>query len=472
MVIKCEHPWEERLGQYHSVLYDDGVYHMWYTVYGKAEEGKLPVRSIAYAKSNDGIHWEKPALGLVEVYGRKDNNIVLGHGFGGVKGATHGCMVFPDPQAPKEQRLRLVSNPQEFGKFLQLFSSADGIHWRLTHRDVLTYHSERHHLDSQNVIFWDDRINKYVAYFRRNLRPPASQGRSVARAESSDLSKFGVVEDSVVALGFDSKDPKLYDPANKMRIEVVDFYTNGTVKYPRAQDAYYMFPAEYFHYGTHLKDFRKGRPVNAGTLDVRFAASRDGIGWKRYDRRAFVDLGMKGEWDCRSIYMAYGVVPAKKEKEMYMYYYGSNALHGWDRDDQHRDRNKRLLKRAGGAPEVEVHGLGRLVIRRDGFISATAGYAGGEFSTPLFVFEGNELVLNVDTSAVGMLSVELLDATGKALPGYSLEDCDQIHTANEINRVVEWNSKSDVGSLAGKTVRLRFVIRDADLYAFQFRRGG
>jgi len=469
IVIACEHPWEQRLGQYHSVLYDGRVYHMWYTVYGKAEQGKIPVRSIAYARSDDGVHWEKPALGLVEIYQSKNNNIVLGHGFGGVKGATHGCMVFLDPHAPKDQRFRLVSNPKEFGKFLQLFSSSDGIHWKLTHRDILEFRSERHHLDSQNVIFWDDRIGKYVAYVRRNLRPAGSQGRSVARAESSGLSKFSDVEDTQVVLGFDKQDPKMYDPLNKARIQVVDFYTNGTIKYPWAQDAYFMFPAEYFHYGTFVKDFRKGQPVNAGTLDVRFAASRDGIEWKRYNRQAFVDLGMKGEWDSHSIYMAYGLVPARNERDMYMYYYGSNTLHGWDREDQHGERNRRLLKRTVGAPEPEMHGIGRLVIRRDGFISAAAGYAGGEFSTPSLIFDGDELVLNVDTSAVGILSVEIRGANGKPIPGYSLEDCDQIHTTNEINRAVKWNGKSSVSGLAGTPVRLCFVMRDTDLYAFQFR---
>ena len=469
IVVKCEHPWEERFGQYHSVLYDGGVYHMWYTVYGKAERDKTPVRSIAYARSHDGIRWEKPALGLVEIYGSRKNNIVLGHGFGGVKGATHGCMVFLDPHAPEEQRFRLVSNPGEFGKFLQLFSSSDGIHWKLTHRDILKFRSERHHLDSQNVIFWDDRISRYVAYVRRNLRLGGSQGRSVARTESSDLSRFNEVEDSQVVLGFDREDPAIFDPVNNTHIQAVDFYTNGTIKYPWARDVYYMFPAEYFHYGTFLNDFRKGQPVNAGALDVRFAASRDGIHWNRYNREAFVDLGMEGEWDSRSIYMAYGLVPARNQSEMYMYYYGSNTLHGWDRDDQHRERNKRLLKRAGGAPEVETHGIGRLVIRRDGFVSASAGYGGGEFTTPLLTFDGDELALNVDTSAVGMLSVEILDAKGKPIPRYTLNDCDQIHTANQINRVVKWNGKSSVSELAGTPVRLRFVMRDVDLYAFQFR---
>jgi hypothetical protein len=470
IVIACEHPWEQSLGQYHSVLKDGNTYHMWYTVYGGADGNAVPVRSIAYARSNDGIRWEKPDLGLVEIYGTRKNNIVLGHGFGGIKGATHGCMVFLDPHAAPDEKFRLVSNPEGLGKSLQIFSSGDGIHWKLTGRDITKFRSERHHLDSQNVIFWDDRISKYVAYVRRNLRPAGSQGRSVARAESADLSHFADVEDCPVVLGFDDEDPQYYDPVNKAKIQVSDFYTNGTIKYPWAQDAYYMFPSQYFHYGTFLKDFQKGQPVNAGSLDVRFAASRDGVHWRRYDRRAFVGLGMEGEWDCRSIYMAYGVVPGRNESEMFMYYCGSNTLHGWDRDDQHRQRNKRILRRVGGAPETEMYGISRLVIRRDGFVSVRAAYTGGEFSTPVLTFEGDELALNVDTSAVGQVQVEILDENGKPVSGYTLQDCDQIYTANEINRVVKWNGNAGVSDLAGKPVRLRFVMRDADLYALQFRK--
>jgi hypothetical protein len=168
--------------------------------------------------------------------------------------------------------------------------------------------------------------------------------------------------------------------------------------------------------------------------------------------------------------MVYGIVPGANEKEMYMYYCGSNTLHGWDRDDQHRDRNKRLLSRAGGAPTTEMDGISRLVIRKDGFVSAQASYAGGQFLTPLLTFAGDELVLNIDTSAAGQLQVEILDEENKPIPGYTLEDCDQIYTANEINRAVQWNGKSSVGALSGKPIRLRFVMRDADLYAFQFRR--
>jgi len=469
-VIACDRQWEERLGQYHSVLYEAGVYHMWYTVYCKADSNTVPVRSIAYAASSDGIHWEKPALGLVEIYGTRKNNIVLGHGFGGIKGATHGCMVFLDPHAGPRERFRLVSNPAELGKSLQIFSSPDGIHWTLTYRDIMKFRSERHHLDSQNVIFWDERIGKYVAYVRRNLRPSGSQGRSVARAESNDLSSFADVEDCPVVLAFDEKDPAYSHSANKAGIQIVDFYTNGTVKYRWAEDAYYMFPSEYFHYGTFLKDFRKGQPVNAGSLDSRFAAGRDGISWLRYDRRAFVRLGRKDQWDSRSIYMAYGIVPGGSENELFMYYCGSNMLHGWDREDQHRERNKRILRRIGGASQTDRDGIGRLVIRRDGFLSVRADYTGGEFLTPVMTFDGDELRLNVDTSAVGQVRVEILDKDSKPIAGYAAGDCDEIYTANEIDRPVTWNGRADVGELAGRAIRLRFIMRDADLYAFQFRK--
>lgn len=47
IVLKCEHPWQESLGQYHSLLYESGVYRMWYTVHGKADSNAVTVRSIA-----------------------------------------------------------------------------------------------------------------------------------------------------------------------------------------------------------------------------------------------------------------------------------------------------------------------------------------------------------------------------------------------------------------------------------------
>jgi hypothetical protein len=42
---------------------------------------------------------------------------------------------------------------------------------------------------------------------------------------------------------------------------------------------------------------------------------------------------------------------------------------------------------------------------------------------------------------------------------------------DELDAVVRWNSGDDISSLAGKPVRLRFVIKDADLFALRFAPG-
>lgn len=151
-----------------------------------------------------------------------------------------------------------------------------------------------------------------------------------------------------------------------------------------------------------------------------------------------------------------------------MYYLGTSETHGWDRDD----KNNQLLTAAGLAPTAPS-ALSRVVLRRDGFVSVRASYQWGEFTTPLLQFTGDQLLLNIDTSASGEMRVAILDAQGNPIPGYMLEDCDLIHTANEINRVVRWNRQTSVTKLAGQPVHLHFALRDVDLYAFQFaERGG
>jgi len=109
-----------------------------------------------------------------------------------------------------------------------------------------------------------------------------------------------------------------------------------------------------------------------------------------------------------------------------------------------------------------------VVLRRDGFISVYAPRAGGQFTTEPLRFIGSKLVLNVDTSAEGTVRVALLDGEGNAIEGLGLKDCDLIHTANEINRVVKWKGNADVSKLAGKPIRLRIAMKNSHLYAFRF----
>jgi hypothetical protein len=76
--------------------------------------------------------------------------------------------------------------------------------------------------------------------------------------------------------------------------------------------------------------------------------------------------------------------------------------------------------------------------------------------------------INYSTSAAGGIRIEIQSAAGKPLPGFALEDCKEI-IGDHIERVVAWKGTSDVSKLAGKTVRLRFVMKDADLFAIKFQ---
>ncbi|MBO50756.1 MAG: hypothetical protein CMJ69_08210 [Planctomycetaceae bacterium] len=49
----------------------------------------------------------------------------------------------------------------------------------------------------------------------------------------------------------------------------------------------------------------------------------------------------------------------------------------------------------------------------------------------------------------------------------ALADCPESYGAR-VERVVEFRTGSDVSSLSDRPVRLRFVLKDADLYSFPF----
>ena len=103
----------------------------------------------------------------------------------------------------------------------------------------------------------------------------------------------------------------------------------------------------------------------------------------------------------------------------------------------------------------------------DGFVSVNAPYAGGEFVTRPLTFSGSELSINYATSAAGSVHVELQDAHGRPLDGFELGSSIKMF-GDEIDRRVAWKDRPDLSSLADRPIRVRFVLKDADLYALQF----
>lgn len=113
--------------------------------------------------------------------------------------------------------------------------------------------------------------------------------------------------------------------------------------------------------------------------------------------------------------------------------------------------------------------LRRFTCRPDGFVSVNAPWKAGELLTKPLTFDGDKLEINVSTAAAGGVRVEIQDESGQPIPGFGLEDCAEIF-GDEIARRVEWKGGVNLGDLAGKAVRLRFVLKDADVYSFRIKK--
>jgi len=65
------------------------------------------------------------------------------------------------------------------------------------------------------------------------------------------------------------------------------------------------------------------------------------------------------------------------------------------------------------------------------------------------------------------MRVELRDAAGAPLEGFRLDACREL-VGDAIEQPVRWAGDPDLHAWAGRPVRLRFVMREADLFSFRF----
>ena len=415
-VLENDRPWEGQRIFYVSVFKDEDRFRMYYR--GGLGERGIPAR-VCYAWSRDGIHWEKPELNLFEFEGSRQNNIV----WAGV-GSPCALGVFFDtnPDCKPDQRYKGLSSDGS-QKPVYAFGSPDGVHWRLIQeRPVIDeYDGADAAYDCSFSTRWDPASKRYVVYHRIWYRPVKGKVRSIAVRTSEDFINWTPLQ----RLDFGDA-------------PVENLYTNSITPYFRAPHILLGFP----------KRFTLDRRVlpeaeTDGLSDAVFMSSRDGLHFDRRFMEAFVRPGRERlNWTARSNMIACGILPtAEDEISLYLI--------------QHYTR-------------PSVH-LKRCVLRTDGFVSVNATYTGGELRTRPLVFDGRELVINYSTSASGSIRVELVDQEGRAIPGFEVDKCPEIF-GDEIERVVRWASGSGVGALAGRPVRLRFLLRDADLYSLRFQR--
>lgn len=418
IVLKMDRPWEGVYTGYFTVLRDGQRFRMYYR--GMPEpRHDFDTEVTCCAESADGIHWTRPNLGLFEVRGTRENNVVLAR-----HRACHNFAPLLDtnPAAPADQRYKALGGTGEPG--LIAFASPDGIHWReLQKEPVITKGA----FDSQNVAFWSAVEGCYVCYFR-----VFREGiRWIARATSKDFIHWS--------------DPVDMDLDGKPRQHL---YTNQIAPYFPAPHLYLGLPTRFMPGRRALSDetaAKIGTPkaynyVN-DCVDILFTSTRGGNRFNRTFLEAFVRPGLdQRNWTSRANYAAHGIVQTGPE-ELSIY-------------AQHHC----------GYPTAQVR---RYTLRPDGFTSLAAPTAGGEMVTKPLVFHGRRLAVNFSTSAAGGMRIEIQNPQGRPIEGFALADSGELF-GDALERQVIWRRGADVSALAGQAVRLRIVLRDADLFALQF----
>ncbi|MBI4623196.1 MAG: hypothetical protein HY736_08260 [Verrucomicrobia bacterium] len=245
-----------------------------------------------------------------------------------------------------------------------------------------------------------------------------------------------------------------------------ELYENYVMPYYRAPHLFVGFPVRYIERGwsdsmralpeLENRERRAKSSERYGTAltEALFMASRDGVLFKRWNE-AFLRPGPErpGTWNYGHLYVGWQVVETKSTLEGAPNELSLYASEGYW---------------SGRANLGQSSALRRYTLRLDGFVSAWAPMGGGELISKPVQFRGKQLALNFSTSAAGSLRVEIQDVNGKPERGFGLDDCPPVF-GDTIERAVTWTKGHDVSSLAGRPVRLRFVLKDADLYAFQFK---
>ena len=419
-LILNDKPWEHQIA-HSSLHYLDGKYRLWYWAKPLKDEDTT-TGLLCYAESPDALHWTKPNLGLIPFKGSKETNIV----FQGT-----GCTVFVDPAAPPQERIKAIYISKERspgnvarlkqrspasvtprGEALKLelcmAVSGDGLHWQALPEPVMSHMS-----DTQNTVYYDAILKKYVGYFRMLYY----DRRAIGRAETTDYRRWPAPDLMLW--------PTPQDDASD------DYYTNGKALYPGTKSAHLLFPTIYQR--------------RLDSTAIRIASSPDGKIWT-WANGAVLEPGPEGSWDGGCVFAAFGLTEIPGDR-IAIPYTGYRYPHKFPR-------------------MVRVGEIGLAAWKKERLVALAAPLE-GEIHTRTMKLTGNTLHLNFETRRTGGIQVEVL-SRGKPVQGRRLEDCDLVW-GDSLKARVSWKGHSDLGVAPGEPVQFRIRLRAAKLFSFEIR---
>ncbi|QDU82328.1 hypothetical protein Pla110_40830 [Polystyrenella longa] len=411
---------------YGSTIKHDGLYKTWYIAAdneslelikkGKGFSGLRP----AYAESDDGIHWRKPNLGLVEYNGSKNNNLVLidPPDVAGI----HLIVIHEedDPDPTRQFKMLLTVSAYVEGSkgssTITLFSE-DGLSWR----SPTPLHFEEGYLPEEDLIlpsinFEQGGLFKYNGMYHlpgQQFSPSVWQpdGKRVGRVMVTLRSRDLIHWEESTALGF-------------IRGTAI-----GKVGKVSEDEEAHLASSIWNRGNVQLGVYglwHGAQKWQERGLDLGFMLSNNGIHFREPERDyVFISAGEEGSWDEGGLLQGQGFHHIGDRTYVY---YGS-----WD------------LTKPSYPPRG---GVGAVSVERDrfGFLSAFNSEREARFVTAPVEPEGKstKVILNVDQiDANSSIRIELLDELSQPIPGYSGSDAGTVSESG-FHQVVNW-PKSNSG---------------------------
>ena len=411
-----------------GIWYDekDGKYKMWYLAGGGSiHKGDKQTFYTCYAESEDGKHWNKPVL---DIWNQTNVTDTCN------RDAATIWIDKRETDASKRYKMfnverRLTDRRWQF----VLKYSPDGIHWS---KGV----AQSGDVYDRSSAFYNPFTDKWVLSLR-GTTPVSYRSRFYMEHEDPEM---------LVSLAHrvrkDANDKFIrfwFTPDDKeLRHE----------KYPEVEPGIYNFDA--IAYESIMLGFYSawcGPENDVCARDgiqkrnvISLGYSRDGFHFARPTHQPFMNVNeTEGAWNWGNMQSVAGVPLIVGDS---LYFYSSGRRLSKIMWDSHTS-------------------TGLATLRRDGFVSMHAGKKEGTLVTEKLSFDGKYLFVNADVCK-GKLAVEILDENGNPLEGYTKKDCVVMKKDNSTKKLISWKNHSDLSSLKGQDIRLKFYLTDGDLYAF------
>jgi hypothetical protein len=473
-VLVADQPWEagKRVQTWGSVLRNPstGLLEMYYLVFDATppEPGHLCKSFMCLALSRDGIHWEKPTLGVYEFEGSRENNIIFMFvpPHDDLYNNLDGVSILRDETEPDPQRryklfafmhdVRMWPKAGEFGDSTPEEALRKYAPWGIqSHMPPTPPHPSRELLKAQEM--WGLNYVASADSMHWQMPPVMIANRYGDRMNVSRDYRTGewVIITKARQMGPQGTAPYIRGVAVTRSLDLIHWSEWERLLLLDEPDGYGLTQEHHgayvFNYGSGYLGWVEVMQRSNGLVDERIISSDDGRHWTRIDwERPFLPHGEAGEWDDQWVVFATNP-PIVMGDELFLYY---------------------CAFRGSGHPSDAI-GLARM--RLDGFVGLWAGRInrwGGPENKPFVTSQmvdvtGPHLKLNFHAVGNSGLRVQLMDNDMLPIPGYKLDECLPLEE-DGVRSEVRWRDHADVSQLVGQRVRVHIQWEAGVLYSYRF----